>query len=124
MKNCELQMQGIVIRSCCPSCPICDGFSGMRMIRGIGKAAESGTTVSKKLTAVLEGKLKLRMNVEKSGVGSVYIIRNLIILVFALVRLNRRIGSPTYGGVRGRGYSAPPTRLREPHCSQIVRGCW
>jgi len=83
----------------------------MRMIRGIGKAAESGTTVSKKLTAVLEGKLKLRMNVEKSGVGSVYIIRNLIILVFALVRLNRRIGSPTYGGVRGRGYSAPPTRL-------------
>ena len=29
----------------------------------------------------------------------------------ALMRLNRRIGNPSYGGVRGRGYRPLPTRL-------------
>ena len=31
----------------------------------------------------------------------------------ALMRLNRRIGNPSYGGVRGRGYRPLPTRLRK-----------
>ena len=29
------------------------------------------------------------------------------------MRLNRRVRNRTHGGVRGRGYSAPPTRLEE-----------
>ena len=33
------------------------------------------------------------------------------IRVVALKRLNRRVRNRTHGGVRGRGYSAPPTRL-------------
>ena len=31
--------------------------------------------------------------------------------VVALMRLNRRVRNRTHGGVRGRGYLAPPTRL-------------
>ena len=35
------------------------------------------------------------------------------IRVVALMRLNRRVRNRTHGGVRGRGYLAPPTRLED-----------
>ena len=37
----------------------------------------------------------------------------------ALMRLNRRIGNPSYGGVRGRGYRPLPTRFIRVHLYRI-----
>ena len=38
----------------------------------------------------------------------------------ALMRLNRRVRNRTHGGVRGRGYLAPPTRLQVFYLLQII----